>query len=217
MALYQDKGIIGRVGISGKYFSYELVYVLITRYIGYPLDTLLSVAKKQAGRGSPLDIVLSYCHYTIQNTLLEQYIPQFRAAGVAKIMNASPLCMGLFRDSNPPEWHPASRELRQVVRHCAAMCGESNLSIADMALRFSMQLTQADTIVVGCSTSDEVDCALDHFIAIRNARNYTRNSNTSSYETILNQTDKYLSCLHKVQLLLAPYHNVSWESPPSDA
>ncbi|KAI8052481.1 NADP-dependent oxidoreductase domain-containing protein [Syncephalis plumigaleata] len=181
-------------------------------YIGYPLDTLLRIAKKQAERGPPLDIILSYCHYTLQNTLLEQYIPQFRTAGVAKVMNASPLCMGLFRDMI----HPTSSELRQATRHCAA-CVVIRLSIANLALRFSMQFTQADTIMVGCSTPDELDCALDHFIAIRNSSQYVRNTDTSNYKTILSQTDKYLSCLHKVQLLLAPYHNVSWESPPSDA
>ncbi|RKP24863.1 NADP-dependent oxidoreductase domain-containing protein, partial [Syncephalis pseudoplumigaleata] len=118
----KDRGIIDRVGISG-----------------YPLDTLLDLARKQAERGRPLDIVLSYCHYTLQNTLLDAYIPRFHAAGISRIINASPLCMGLFRDGDPPEWHPASEELRQATRRASILCREAGLSIADVALRFSLQ------------------------------------------------------------------------------
>ena len=75
--------------------------------LGYPLDVLLKVAEHQHAKGQPLDIVLSYCHYTLQNTLFADYAPKFKAAGVRYLMNASPLCMALLRDEKTPEWHPA--------------------------------------------------------------------------------------------------------------
>ncbi|KAI9592910.1 NADP-dependent oxidoreductase domain-containing protein [Syncephalis fuscata] len=194
----KEQGLIGRVGISG-----------------YPLDVLLSIAEKQAARNQPLDILLSYCHYTLQSTLLKEYSPRFRATGISRIINASPLSMGLFRDADPPEWHPASQELRQTARHCAALCHEQGCSIADIALYFSMQFTGADTIIVGCSTPEELDCALDRFMEIHGPNQ----SAIHSFGTNNNGYDKahYTSCLKQIQLLLAPYHNVSWASPPPDA
>jgi hypothetical protein len=179
---------------------------------GYPLDTLLQIAEAQAARGRPLDIILTYCHYTLQNTQLADYAPRFRAAGVERVLNASPLAMGLFRDTDPPEWHPASKELCHAARECAILCRKQDCQLADVALCFSMRFTGADAIVVGCCTPKEIDCALDHFANIAGGGNskYARSSGTPR-ET-MSQT-----LLSEIQRLLAPHHNVIWPSPPPDA
>lgn len=58
-----------------------------------------------------LDVVLSYCHYCVNDTSLGDLVPYLKTKGVG-IINASPLSMGLLTESGPPEWHPASLELK---------------------------------------------------------------------------------------------------------
>lgn len=58
-----------------------------------------------------LDVVLSYCHYSMNDSTLEDLVPYLKSKGVG-IINASPLAMGLLTEAGPPEWHPASPELK---------------------------------------------------------------------------------------------------------
>lgn len=58
-----------------------------------------------------VDVVLSYCHYSINDNTLEDLLPYLKSKGVG-IISASPLAMGLLTESGPPEWHPASPELK---------------------------------------------------------------------------------------------------------
>ncbi|RKP10420.1 NADP-dependent oxidoreductase domain-containing protein [Thamnocephalis sphaerospora] len=178
----KDKGVIRMVGISG-----------------YPLEVLLRIAEAQAARGRPLDILLSYCHYTLQNTRLAEYTPRFRAAGIRRLLNASPLSMGLLRDADAPAWHPVGAQMREVVAECARLCRERGRHLADLALQYAMAYTGADAIVVGCSTPKEVDCALAQFRATR----HTSDVDQELLETVL--------------AVLAPYRDYSWPSPPADA
>lgn len=58
-----------------------------------------------------IDVILSYCHYGINDTSLEDLLPYLERKGVG-IISASPLAMGLLTERGPPEWHPASAELK---------------------------------------------------------------------------------------------------------
>lgn len=58
-----------------------------------------------------IDVILSYCHYSINDTTLEDLLPYLKSKGVG-VISASPLAMGLLTESGPPEWHPASPELK---------------------------------------------------------------------------------------------------------
>lgn len=61
-----------------------------------------------------VDVILSYCHYGINDSTLEDLIPYLKSKGVG-IISASPLAMGLLTESGPPEWHPASVELKVIL------------------------------------------------------------------------------------------------------
>jgi aryl-alcohol dehydrogenase-like predicted oxidoreductase len=136
-------------------------------------------------------------------------------------MNASPLSMGLFRDSDPPLWHPLYKELRSVIAECAQMCRERGYRIADLALQYAMSYTGADTIVVGCCTPAEIDCALDQFRLIRKTDAYAAPENEISDTAVANtHTTLVLEDIDLVNQILAklgPYHNHVWPSPPPDA
>lgn len=64
-----------------------------------------------------IDVILSYCHYGINDTTLEDLMPYLNSKGVG-VISASPLAMGLLTESGPPEWHPASLELKVAQKHC---------------------------------------------------------------------------------------------------
>ena len=58
-----------------------------------------------------VDVILSYCHYSINDSALIDLLPYLKSKGVG-VISASPLAMGLLTDYGPPEWHPASLELK---------------------------------------------------------------------------------------------------------
>lgn len=58
-----------------------------------------------------IDVILSYCHYGINDTTLEDLLPYLKTKGVG-VISASPLSMGLLTEHGPPEWHPASPQLK---------------------------------------------------------------------------------------------------------
>lgn len=61
-----------------------------------------------------VDVILSYCHYSINDNALEDLLPYLKSKGVG-VISASPLAMGLLTENGPPEWHPASPELKVIV------------------------------------------------------------------------------------------------------
>ncbi|CAJ0838915.1 11040_t:CDS:2 [Entrophospora sp. SA101] len=48
---------------------------------------------------------------------ISDYIEKFKnSVNVKYVLNASPLSMGLLCEIDPPEWHPASEELREILK-----------------------------------------------------------------------------------------------------
>ncbi|KAH7858940.1 hypothetical protein Vadar_029639 [Vaccinium darrowii] len=66
-----------------------------------------------------VDVILSYCHYGINDSTLEDLLPYLKTKGVG-VISASPLAMGLLTESRPPEWHPASPKLKVEENVAAA-------------------------------------------------------------------------------------------------
>jgi len=69
---------------------------------GLPLKLLRYVAAKVE-----VDTVLSFCHYNLMITDLDESLaPHCQSANIG-LINASPLHMGLLTTKGGPEWHPA--------------------------------------------------------------------------------------------------------------
>jgi L-galactose dehydrogenase len=82
---------------------------------GLPLALL-----KRAVERCRLDVVMSYCHFNLQNDrLVTELLPTCEARGVG-VLNASPLGMGLLTPGGPPAWHPADDEVKAACRAAAA-------------------------------------------------------------------------------------------------
>ncbi|RMJ21936.1 L-galactose dehydrogenase, partial [Aspergillus sp. HF37] len=120
------------------------------RYIGisgYPVDTLAGIAELvREESGEPLDAVMSYAHFTLQNTaLVSRALPRLVKAGVDVVPNASPLGMGLLRRSGVPvggmgDFHPAPDGLRGVVRRAGVWAEEERgEKLEVVAVRFALE------------------------------------------------------------------------------
>lgn len=124
-----EEGTIKYVGISG-----------------YPLPVLCSLAARVLREtGEPLDAVMSYANFTIQNALLASSgIKQLKEAGVDVVPNASPLGMGLLRKDGVPvgsqgDWHPASKDLRAAVRKASDFCDRHGEKLEVIAIRYALE------------------------------------------------------------------------------
>ena len=83
-----------------------------------------------------VESILNFCHYSLNDTLLADYLGFFEQHGVG-VINASPLSMGLLSLRGTPEWHPASRQLKDACRNAAIYCREQGYPIEKLAIQFS--------------------------------------------------------------------------------
>lgn len=150
---------------------------------GLPLR-IFQVVVSQA----PVDTILSYCRYNLNDTSLADLIPFLKNHEVG-ILNAAPLGMGLLTRQGPPAWHLATRQIREVCAQAARYCTERGVDIAQLALQFSLAQPEIASTLVGTAAPEEV------------------RQNVRWLETPLDA-----ELLAGVQKILAPIHNQVWAS-----
>ncbi|KAL6545852.1 hypothetical protein OROGR_009726 [Orobanche gracilis] len=102
-----------------------------------------------------VDVIMSYCHYSINDFTLEDIMPYLKSRGVG-IISASPLAMGLLTETGPPEWHPASHELKSACQAAATYCKERGKNISKLAMQYSLSNKDISTILVGMNSVKQV-------------------------------------------------------------
>jgi aryl-alcohol dehydrogenase-like predicted oxidoreductase len=117
---------------------------------GYPMKMFRYVLDR-----APLDVILSYNHYTLQNTMLADLVPYLKSKGVG-IMNAAPFSARLLTNAPLPPWHKATAEVRAVCRQAAEHCRQKGVDIAQLALQFSLQHPDMATCVTGSADPGRV-------------------------------------------------------------
>src|SRR5215212_7824658 len=85
---------------------------------GYPMQMFRYVLDR-----TDLDVVLSYNHYTLQNTMLADLAPYLKHKGVG-VMNAAPFSARLLTNAPLPRWHKATRQVREVAKRAAEHCAK---------------------------------------------------------------------------------------------
>ncbi|KAJ5683086.1 D-arabinose 1-dehydrogenase [Penicillium macrosclerotiorum] len=127
--LRDEEGLLRYVGISG-----------------YPVNVLSDLAELVLREtGEPLDIVMSYANFTLQNTRLRSLaLPRLLAAGVDVVPNASPLGMGLLRRDGVPigsmgDFHPAPNPLRSAIHDAAECATRHGEKLEVIAIRFALE------------------------------------------------------------------------------
>jgi L-galactose dehydrogenase len=117
---------------------------------GYPMHMFRYILDR-----ADLDVILSYNHYTLQNTMLADLVPYLKAKGVG-IMNAAPFSARLLTNASLPSWHKATEEVRAICRRAADHCGARGVDIAQLALQYSLAHEDMATCVVGSANPDNV-------------------------------------------------------------
>ncbi|KAK7400413.1 hypothetical protein VNO78_11619 [Psophocarpus tetragonolobus] len=128
-----------------------------TRFIGIT-GLPLSIFSYVLDRVPPgtLDVVLSYCHYSLNDSTLGDLVPYLKSKGVG-IIHASPLSMGLLTQAGPPQWHPASPALKSACQAAAAHCKEKGKNISKLALQFSLLNKEITSVLVGMKSVEQVE------------------------------------------------------------
>ncbi len=117
---------------------------------GYPMKIFRYVLEHH-----DLDVVLSYNHYTLQNTMFADLIPLLNARGVG-IMNAAPFSARLLTNADLPPWHKATPEVRATAKRAAEHAASNGVDIAQLALQFSIAHPEMATCVVGSANPTNV-------------------------------------------------------------
>src|SRR5262249_35465362 len=99
---------------------------------GYPMHLFRYVLDR-----ADLDVILSYNHYTLQNTMLADLVPYLRGKGVG-IMNAAPFSARLLTNAPLPAWHKPTPDVRAVCRRTAEHCVAQGVDIAHLPLQYSL-------------------------------------------------------------------------------
>ena len=123
------------------------------RYIGvsgYPMSNLTFILDQ-----TDLDVVLSYNHYTLQNTMFDDMVPYLKEKGVG-IMNAAPFSARLLTNAPLPEWHKATPFVRETCEKAAAHCTAAGIDIAQLALQFSIANEEMTTCITGSANQARI-------------------------------------------------------------
>lgn len=86
-----------------------------------------------------VESVLNFCHYSLNDTMLVDYLGFFEQHHVG-VINASPLSMGLLSQRGTPDWHPAPQPLKDACAKAAAYCQEKSYPIEKLAIQFSTSM-----------------------------------------------------------------------------
>ncbi|UCC53851.1 MAG: aldo/keto reductase [Anaerolineaceae bacterium] len=136
----------------------------------------------------PVDTILSYCRYSLNDTGLLSLVPLCEEKGTG-IINASPLSMGLLTNRGTPDWHPAPDDIKNACAEAARFCDAKGVDIAQLAVQFSVAHPAFATTIVGTANPDNIV------------------KNVSWAQTPIDQ-----DLLADVQAILAPVQNKTWPS-----
>jgi L-galactose dehydrogenase len=117
---------------------------------GYPMKIFKFILEQ-----TDLDVVLSYNHYTLQNTMFASLVPMLKERGVG-IMNAAPFSARLLTNAPLPPWHKATPEVRRICTAAADYCSQQGVDIAQLAVQFSVAHPGMTTCVTGSANPDRV-------------------------------------------------------------
>lgn len=150
---------------------------------GLPLPAL-----EKALRAKALDVVLSYCHYSLNDNTLLGLLPIIKQRGTG-LINASPLSMGLLGTRGTADWHPAAEEIKTICKRAALFCEQQGTPIAKLAVQYSTSRPDIPTTLVSTANPDNM---------------------MQNIQWLEEPLDEQLLCA--VMEILAPVHNRTWSS-----
>lgn len=117
---------------------------------GYPMHVFKFILGQ-----TDLDVVLSYNHYTLQNTMLADLVPYLKSREVG-IMNAAPFSARLLTTAELPPWHKSTPAVRQICRAAAEHCQQKGSDLAKLALQFSLEHPDMATCIASSASPTRI-------------------------------------------------------------
>ncbi len=136
LAELRSQGIVKHIGITNlnlRHFRYVIEHV--------PPGTVESI--------------LSFCHYTLNDDSLADYLDFFEAQRVG-VINASPYSMGLLTERGAPSWHPAPAALQRLARKAVDYCKSKGVSIEQLAVSYSTSNPRIATTLFSSTSPENV-------------------------------------------------------------
>ncbi len=130
------KGVVGHVGITDLQLQ-NLKWVV-----------------EHSEKGA-VESILNFCHYTLNDDALEDYLGFFEMYGVG-VINASPLSMGLLSQRGVPVWHPAPKPLVKACQRAAEFCREKGYPIEKLAIQYSVSCPRIASTLFSSANPDNV-------------------------------------------------------------
>lgn len=133
----RNQGIVKHVGITN----------LTLQHFKYVIDNVPE---------GTVESILSFCHYTLNDDALTDYLDYFEEKGVG-VINASPFSMGLLTERGAPDWHPAPKPLQDVCQKAAQHCKSKGKSIEQLAIKYSTSNSRISTTLFSTSRPSSVE------------------------------------------------------------
>jgi aryl-alcohol dehydrogenase-like predicted oxidoreductase len=139
---------------------------------GYPLEVqhqILQATMERHGK-NVWDQSLVYSHYNLHDTsLITHAFLQGNKSSFADycqdrsiaLMAAAPLSMGLLTHGVPPNWHPASVELKAACRQAAELCESRGVNISNLAIVVAMSNPRIPCTLLGMKDQNQVKLATE--------------------------------------------------------
>lgn len=120
-------------------------------FSGYPMKIFRFILDQ-----APVDCVLSYNQYTLQNTRFgDDVVPYLKDKKVGA-MNAGPFSARLLTNAPLPAWLKEPEEVKAAARRAAAHCASKGVDIAKLALQFSLAHPDIATTVSGSANPQNI-------------------------------------------------------------
>ena len=138
----REKGVVGHVCITD----------LQLQNLRWVVERFETRSKKEEWR---VESILNFCHYTLNDDALADYVGFFEQHGVG-IINASPLSMGLLSQRGVPAWHPAPKSLVQACEKAAEHCKAKGYPIEKLAVQYAVSFPRIASTLFSSANPENV-------------------------------------------------------------
>ncbi len=136
LAGLRNKGVVKHLGITN----------LTLRHFVYVIENVPP---------GTVETVLSFCHFTLNDDSLLDYLDFFEQHQVG-VINASPFSMGLLTERGAPDWHPAPGPLKVLCKKAADHCRSKGKSIEKLAIQYSVSEPRIATTLFSTTRASSV-------------------------------------------------------------
>ncbi len=120
-------------------------------FSGYPQKIFKFICDQ-----TPVDCVLSYNQYTLQNTrFADETVPYLKTKGIGA-MNAGPFSARLLTNAPLPKWLKEPEAVKAAARRAAEHCAKRGVDIAKLALQFCLAHPDITTTIAGSANPENI-------------------------------------------------------------